>query len=221
MKKDYNIGWDNYYRQSNDLAWKEEPDDFLLENLNLLPKQTGLSVLDIASGDGRNTKVFFNNENSICCVDLSSTALSKIRDLCINSNLKVPQLISEDFLKVNFVENQFDTVICFDGLPQMMETKEIIQKICSLTKIGGLIIFNFFTKGDCAYGEGTQIDDNSFFYKETLFKFLNESEVKELLPSSVEIIKSELKRWDDPPHGEFRPLPHTHEAVFFALKRIN
>jgi len=222
IKEDFNIGWENYYQASDKQAWKEEPEPFLIENIERTRMDNQqVKVLDVASGDGRNTFIFTNDSlYDVCCIDLSNTALLKIADYCQVAKLKTPLFIAEDFLKVNFCPNQFDIVICFDGLSQMENPAFIIERMCHVTKPGGKILFNYLTKGDCAYGIGKKINENSYLYKETLFSFLDIEEILSFIPDSVDVIKSEVRKWDDPPHGEFRPMPHTHEAAFFVLKKV-
>ena len=217
-KNEIYAGWETYYQTDVKTAWKSEPEEFLTKNLHLL-NGGQISVLDIASGDGRNSKPFFNQ--TLTCIDIAPKALELLRDECIQRKIRVPVLLAADFIDIQFVTSQFDVVQCWDGLPQMENTRKVIEKMISLTKLGGKIIFNFFTPNDVAYGEGEKIDHQTFLYKNTLFKFLDKDELIDLLPLNVRIIKSELKKWLDPPHGGFRPYEHTHEAVFILLERIN
>jgi len=208
------LGWEEYYTSSDASSiWKDEIEPFLLENSDLFNSQ-GAKVLDIACGDGRNTVFFCRNKNIVCCVDISETALIKL-------GRKLPKTvrICEDFLKTSLIDNQFDIVICFDGLAQMEDPKLALNKMIELTKTNGLIVFNFFTPNDCAYGEGEKIDDCTFNFKNTLFKFYTLQQVEKIIPSNTDIVKKELKLWNDPPHGDFRPYSHQHEATFFILRK--
>jgi ubiquinone/menaquinone biosynthesis C-methylase UbiE len=209
-------GWENYYSANKaDSIWKDEIEPFLFENKKLLASVAGgLKVLDIACGDGRNTAFFRHEKNNICCVDIAETALKKLGD-------KFPETIRIccDFTETNLINNQFDIVVCFDGLPQMEDPAFALSKMVELAKQGGLIVFNFFTPNDCAYGEGEKIDKYTFNFKNTLFKFFTFEQAVAIIPNSVEIVKSELKLWNDPPHGEFRPYSHQHEASFFILQK--
>jgi len=172
----------------------------------------------LASGDGRNAIPFFNQ--SLTCVDIAPKALELLRDKCVQQGIRVPILLAADFIDVPFTESQFDIVQCWDGLPQMQNTVKVIERMIEITKPNGKILFNFFTMNDVAYGEGEKIDEHSFLYKNTLFKFMGKDEVIDILPPNVKIIESTVKTWIDPPHGEFRPYSHTHEAVFFLLERL-
>jgi ubiquinone/menaquinone biosynthesis C-methylase UbiE len=216
-KTDFYGGWEAYYQSEVSIAWKTVPEDFLLKHLSLLVKKP-ISVLDLASGDGRNAIPFF--DQSLTCVDIAPKSLKLLRDKCIRQGIRVPMLLAADFINVPFTESQFDVVQCWDGLPQMQNTETVIKKMVEITKKGGKILFNFFTKNDVAFGEGEKIDEQSYVYKNTLFKFMGKDEVIALLPSNVKILETEVKKWVDPPHGVFRPYSHTHEAVFFLLERL-
>lgn len=209
-------GWEDYYRSNKSQSiWKEEIEPFLIENSKtILSSKSGLKVLDIACGDGRNTAFFCHKNNIVCCVDISETALEKL-----GNKYTETIRICDDFNKIYLANEQFDIVMCFDGLAQMDNPQSVLCKMIEMTKKNGLIIFNFFTPNDCAYGEGKQINENTFNYKDTLFKFYSFDQMKRMIPSNVKIIKEEVRLWNDPPHGEFRPYPHQHEASYFILKR--
>lgn len=210
-------GWEEYYKSNKEKSiWKEEVEPFLIENFVILSSDNSKKkILDIACGDGRNTSFFCDQNNIICCIDISESALNKLGQ-------KYPETIRvcENFDNTKLAEEQFDIVMCFDGLAQMEQPLNSLNKMIKMSKKDGLIIFNFFTPNDCAYGEGERIDEFTFNYKNTLFKFYSFEQVKRMIPSSVSIIKEEVKLWNDPPHGEFRPYPHQHEASFFILKKI-
>lgn len=209
-------GWEEYYKSNKEESiWKEEIEPFLVENSKILQSDNArLKILDIACGDGRNTSFFCQQNNIICCLDISESALIKL-------GKKYPEAIRicEDFNHTNLLNEQFDIVMCFDGLAQMENPSVALNKMVEKSKKNGLIVFNFFTPNDCAYGEGDKIDECTFKYKNMLFKFYTFEQVKSMIPSSVNIIKEEVKLWNDPPHGEFRPYPHQHEASFFILKK--
>jgi ubiquinone/menaquinone biosynthesis C-methylase UbiE len=215
-----NSGWETYYSTAGNIdLWKDDVEPFLLENYNLISQGRSIKILDIGCGDGRNSFIWIKNKHIVCCLDVAKSGLKKITQRCINMNITQPTLLCEDFLDTKLKSQDFDVVQCFDSLAQINDVKAALNKLCDLAKSGGYIMFNYFTPGDCAYGEGKKIDDRTFTYKDTLFKFLTEQEIAELLPNNVEIIIRETRRWDDPPHGEYRPYPHTHEAAFFLLRK--
>jgi len=208
-------GWENYYSSNNSHStWKDEIEPFLLENSEFFLSGHSVKVLDIACGDGRNTAFFCRIGNSVCCVDISEAALIKL-----GKNFPETIRICEDFTNTSLSNNQFDIVLCFDGLAQMEDPKFALNRMVELTKPNGLIVYNFFTPNDCAYGEGEKIDECTFNFKSTLFKFFTFEQAEAIIPSNITIIKKEIKLWNDPPHGDFRPYPHLHEASFFILQK--
>ncbi len=209
-------GWEKYYNQTTSGAWKADAEEYLLKKIQ---NTHGNYALDVASGDGRNTHVLVNHFLTVCAVDLSKTAIQNLKSSFIERSMIPPLLISEDFMKISFEENQFEFIICFDGLPQMNNTETVIHKMYSYLSPGGKLLFNFFTKNDCAFGEGEKIDNNTYSYKETIFKFYEPSEIEKLFPEDAVIEDVLLKSWNDPPHGDFRPYPHTHKAVFYTLAK--
>jgi len=82
------------------------------------------------------------------------------------------------------------------------------------------MVFNAFTPGDVAFGQGEKIGDNRYYYQQTLFTFMSESDVQDILPNTVKVVKAETRRWDEPDHGIYRKGWHTHEACFFILEKL-
>lgn len=210
-------GWENYYSSSSKIAWKDAPEEFLIENLELLTINKGpLKVLDIACGDGRNAQCWLATGNCLCCNDISETALKRLKKLSGSNNVI---FLYGDFIQLPLLSDQFDIVQCFDGLPQMPDAYSVVNKMIELTKPGGFVLFNVFTPNDGAFGEGEQISENSFVYKDTLFSFFTVEQVRTWLPKNVKMIKYEVRKWHDPPHGDFRPYPHEHEAIFIIIQK--
>lgn len=221
ITNEINSGWEAYYLTAvKGELWKDSVEPFLLENYSLISKGKSVRILDVGCGDGRNSFIWIKDKHHICCLDVAESGLKKIAQKCTDMHATQPTLLCADFLTAGLISQNFDVVQCFDALAQINDVKSAINRLCSLAKPGGYIIFNYFTPGDCAYGEGKRLDDRTFTYKNTLFKFLTEEEIVELLPDDVEVIIRETRRWDDPPHGEYRPYPHTHEAAFFLLQKI-
>ena len=214
-------GWESYYSSGSGKAlWKEATETFLLEVMDqLVPNEQKISVLDVGCGDGRNSFIWLVQKHEIFCMDVAQSALGAIRTKCLERGISPPVLLHENLLETQLPSDRFDVVQSFDVIEHISDASAAIAKLCSLACPGGYIVFNYLTKNDCSYGEGEKVDEGTFIYKNTLFKFMSETEIIKILPENVEIIRSETKRWDDPPHGEYRPYPHTHEAAFFLLKK--
>ncbi len=123
-------------------------------------------------------------------------------------------------MAMEFVKGQFDCVVCFNSISHFPSIPQVLEKICGLLSRRGKAIFNVFTQHDVAFGVGEKLGKNTFFYRDTLFHFASESEIKKVLqPFGVTILHSETRRWEEPDHGSYRTGTHTHEACFFIVKR--
>ena len=124
-------GWEEYYKSNKEESiWKEEIEPFLVENSKILQSDNArLKILDIACGDGRNTSFFCQQNNIICCLDISESALIKL-------GKKYPEAIRicEDFNHTNLLNEQFDIVMCFDGLAQMENPSVALNKMVEKSK---------------------------------------------------------------------------------------
>ena len=215
-------GWEEYYRaQHGNKAWSGVPDEYLLEHLDEVLPRPGASVIDIASGDGRNTVPFLERDCNVVATDMSPTALASFRDRCVKDGTKSPVLVSGDFMSLDFIEGQFGCAVCFNSIPHFPAISAALSKMCKLLAKGGKATFNAFTSNDVAFGVGEKIGKNQFFYKNTLFTFTSESEIVEMLaPHNVRVLHSETRKWEEPDHGDYRKGKHTHEACFFVIERI-
>jgi len=213
-------GWEEYYlAQDGAKAWNGVPEDFLLERLDEILVPGAFKVIDVACGDGRNTYPFLGRGLSITATDLSPAALDSFRSRCRIEDIAPPVLLAGDFFALGLLPQQFHCAICFNAVSHFPSPAAALERIVSLLMPGGRAAFNAFTTHDVAYGEGEEIGRNQFSYKDTLFTFLDEHEVKALLPEGVKVLHSETRRWREPPHGAFRTAPHTHEASFFIVER--
>ena len=215
-------GWERYYKDQNGAkAWGGVPDAYLLEHLDEILPASGGSVIDIASGDGRNTIPFLEKNYNVVSTDLSPMALTSFRKRCIEENVRAPTLIAGDFMSLKFIEGQFQCAVCFNSIPHFPSVPKVLEKICRLLSRGGKAAFNAFTTNDVAFGVGEKIEENKFYYKDTLFTFTSESEIKRILPATdIRIIHSETRKWKEPDHGSYRTGTHTHEACCFIIERI-
>jgi len=215
-------GWENYYRdQKGAKAWNEVPDEFLLEHLNdILPAQGG-NIIDVASGDGRNTAPFLGRGCNVVSMDLSPSALNSFRDRCAKDGVGSPVLLAGDFMALEFTERQFDVVVCFNGISHFPSIPQVLEKMCKLLAHGGKAAFNAFTAKDVAFGLGEKLQENTFFYRDTLSNFTSEGKIKEMLSHlDIKVVHSETRRWEEDDHGDYRTGKHTHEACFFIIQRI-
>lgn len=213
-------GWEAYYAEhAGERAWGGLPDGFLMEHIDDLIQDEASIVLDVASGDGRNSEPFLERGLSVVAADLSPAALRTFAKRCQTGDRRKPCLLSGDFLASGLVSDQFDAIVCFNSIPHFESPSQALYKIADLLRPGGRAAFNAFTPGDVAFGQGKNVGPNRYYYMETLFTFMTEDDVKSILPLSVSVVHSETRKWQEPDHGTYRRGTHTHEACFFIIQK--
>lgn len=119
--------WDTFFKKREELL---PPEEFIVNNGTLLK---GKTVLDVASGDGRNAIYLFNKGYTVTAVDYSYIALDKIKN--IQSKIETHLIDLKTPEKLNTL-GSFDNIIINHYVPNE-EALSIIQKIL---KPGGVII---------------------------------------------------------------------------------
>ncbi len=216
----YYDGWEAYYRvDENRTAWKNEADEAVILLQEDMADRADLHVADLGCGDGRNLWGWVTQGRRVLGVDIAPTALDHLRETAIARGLRVPTLMVGDIAGLPLAGDQFDLVQCYDAVPQTLDPQAVLTEMARIARPGGLVAFNVFTPGDCAYGEGTEVSRNAFLFNNTLFRFFEPDDLRALLPPSLEVLREDRRRWTDPPHGQFRPYTHTHEALFYVCRK--
>jgi SAM-dependent methyltransferase len=213
-------GWNAYYAEHRgERAWNGIPDEFLMEHIDdvLVPGAT--NIIDVAAGDGRNSEPFLQRGLNVLATDLSPVALATFAERCRIADCRKPVLLTGDFLSLDLVPNQFDCAVCFNSIPHFESPALALDKIVSVLRHGGRAAFNAFTPCDVAYGQGQKVGIKKFCYRDTLFSFMTEDDVKQIMPLQAAIIHCETRKWQEPDHGAYRRGTHTHEACFFIIEK--
>ena len=218
----YLSGWINAYQQNSDSQlWKTEPIEFLPNYAKIFKEKGIRKVLDVGCGDGRNSLYLMEYGFQVIGFDLSPQAVIKA-----NSLAESHSLTSGFFLEVNvenlpspFVPEMFDVLVCLDAFGQFMHIEEVIRSFKIIVKRGGYLLINLYTPNDASYGQGQKLNDKSFLYKDTLFRYFTDDDVKTLF-TEFNILEVKKLRWEDPPHPEYRDYPHTHESNVIFLQNI-
>lgn len=197
-------GWERAYAENADSQlWSKEPVPVLDE---VIARAKGC-CLDLGCGDGRNLLALQHGGFDVAGIDVSATALKRA-DSLLRAHGRSAPLVLGDIRSLPFADGLFDVVTAFDVLGQVSDTGAVLAEVRRVLRVGGLFAATFFDPSDETYGEGAQIADNTFLYKETLFRYFSLREVKEIFGDwSVEITQV---AWTDPPHGSFRPCEHVH-----------
>jgi SAM-dependent methyltransferase len=218
LESEITTGWDLAYRtqlgahggKSSDYLWTEEPVPILQDAdlFRLLRKRCAGMILDAGCGDGRNALYLERHGLYVVGVDISPAAIKIAASRALEAAQNRVIFLQDDIRNLR-VCGPVDGVICIGTLSHMYEPKRCLTEFFRVLRPGGLLICNLYTPEDQTYGNGCQIDIRTFEYKGTLFRYYLEHEALDLVQGWQGVqIRSAV--WMEPPHDEFRPLPHTH-----------
>ncbi|WP_281950867.1 class I SAM-dependent methyltransferase [Nitrosophilus kaiyonis] len=122
------IKWDKKYKNLVDIPTL--PSDIVKNYYNLAKKS---KALDIACGNGRNSKFLANKGFIVDAIDISSEALKYLK------NTKNINPIEADLDNFDFKKNCYDLIICVNYL-----NRNLFYKIDEALKKDGILIYETF-----------------------------------------------------------------------------
>jgi len=220
-KEAYQEGWaDAYTRGASKYLWKEDPIEFLPAFADQF-RESGIShILDVGCGDGRNAIFLLQNGFQVTGTDLSTVALSNALSWTRALNLRGAAFVNIDIESFPwpFPENSFDAVVCLDVFGQILELENVVNNFHRVVRPNGYVLTNLYTPRDAAFGMGERLGDKSFLYKNTLWRFFNEEDIR-LIFRRFELVSLKPLRWLDPPHPGYRDEPHFHDSYVVLLRK--
>ena len=98
--------WDERYGVDQ-YVYGKEPNLFLKENYNKIPKG---DILCVADGEGRNGVWLAKNGYNVTSIDFSPKAIEKTNRLAQENNISI-KTICDDILNHDFGENKYDGIV--------------------------------------------------------------------------------------------------------------
>ena len=122
-----------------------EPSQFLVENIELLPKGR---ALDVAMGAGRNTiyltKMGFEVEGVDISPEVVSAALESARRAAVTITARVADLEDDYYIE----KDAYDVIICFSYLQH-----SLIPQIKGGLRQGGMVVYETFIIDQAQFGK--------------------------------------------------------------------
>jgi SAM-dependent methyltransferase len=141
--------WDERY-SAEEYAYGTNPNQFLEENVNHIPKG---KVLSLAEGEGRNAVFLAKQGYSVTAVDASIVGLNKARKLA-EENGVVVEFIHADLADYDLGENKWDGIVSiFCPLPSSLR-KQLYKKVEAALKRNGVFLLEAFTPDQLKHGTG-------------------------------------------------------------------
>jgi S-adenosylmethionine-dependent methyltransferase len=193
----------NIYGTSKGRLRHELLHHYLVKHLNLSSLPT---VLDAGGGTGEMSRAFINEGCKVTLTDISKETLSIAEKKCNYSSALT--LIQSDI--INLPPKEYDLVICHAVLEWLSEPYSNIDKLISMTKIGGYFSLTFFNKdaqtmGNLLYGnfdyvkQGMQLKNrvrlspNNPLRPKDVINFLHQQNVTTVSMAGIRCIHDYLK----------------------------
>lgn len=163
MEKAY---WDKFYKQYGYKDNIQNHSSFaqFCQSEIFINKQ--LNIIELGSGNGRDSIFFAKNNHNIVAIDQSSVAIQIEQDRLLSNYKEKLTLKNADFILEDY-SNYFDIDIFYSRftLHSIEEKNEniILDKVYNSLKIGGLFCIEARTIKDPLYGQGKQLEKHAFF----------------------------------------------------------
>ena len=155
--------WDQRY-SSDEYAYGKEPNHFLEENYEAIPKG---KVLSLAEGEGRNAVFLAKQGYSVTAVDGSAVGLRKAEKLAKENGVEI-NLVHADLAEYEIGENCWDGIVSiFCPLPSA-QRKSMHRKVIAGLKSGGVFLVEAYTPDQLKYGTGGGNSADAMTSKESL-----------------------------------------------------
>jgi SAM-dependent methyltransferase len=176
--------WDERYG-TEEYAYGTNPNEFLAENVNHIPKG---KVLSLAEGEGRNAVFLAKQGYSVTAVDASIVGLNKARKLA-EENGVVVEFIHADLADYDLGENRWDGIVSiFCPLPSSLR-KQLYKKVEAGLKRNGVFLLEAYTPDQLKHGTGGGTSVDVMQSKESLSLELTGLKFKHLVELERDVIE--------------------------------
>ncbi len=122
-----------------------EPAEFLVENINLLPKG---QALDLAMGTGRNSVYLAERDFEVQGVDISAESVNRALELAHKSGVNLKTQVADLENGYRIEEAAYEVIICFNYL-----YRPLIPQIKAGLRRGGTVVYETFIVDQAQFGK--------------------------------------------------------------------
>ena len=129
---------------------KLKPSQFLVDNLELLPKG---KALDVAMGSGWNAVYLATMGFEVEGIDISPEAVSNALELARKSGVNLKARVADLEDNYHIERGAYDVIICFNYLH-----RPLIPQIKDGLRTGGMVVYETFTVEQAQFGKPNNRD---------------------------------------------------------------
>jgi SAM-dependent methyltransferase len=186
--------WDRRFIEGE--IWGAEPCPSAVISINFLKQIEATNIFVPGCGYGRNSLYFGQNGLDVIATDISDVAINQAINLANKVNCNKVSYFSGDLFesKLKF-QQKFDAIYLSNVIHLFLkkEREELFNRMSSLLKQNGLFIFTCISTSDSKnYGQGIEVEDNTFANHGKNLHFFTEEEIPELLTPNYKILEQKL-----------------------------
>lgn len=181
--------WNTRYNET-DFAYGKNPNQFLVNHINILPKG---KILFVAEGEGRNAVFAAQNGFEVYAFDYSNSGKIKAEALAKEKEVSISYGVF-DVLETPYEAESFDAIVLIFAHFPIAIRKEAHKRLIKLLKPNGTILFEAFTKEQLNYNSGGPKEQEMLF---------SEIEIKEEFQHiTFEFIETKIVKLDEGPYHQ-------------------
>ena len=152
--------WNTQFTE-HQLIWGETHSKSAEIALSLFRLHKVSKILVPGSGYGRNTKLFSSSGFDVTGIEISETACDIAREYD-----PLTKVYNEPFLDAHIAPGQYEGIYCYNVLHLFLqkERQRFISK-CAQVLSNGFMFFSVVSDQDAYYGQGKEIEHNTFAVK--------------------------------------------------------
>ncbi len=158
---DYKDYWNSQFSQYNHI-WGETHSKSAEIALSLFRQHQVKQILIPGSGYGRNSKLFSTSGFEVTGIEISDEACALAREYD-----PATKLHNGSFLDDNIVQGQYEGIYCFNVLQLFLtaDRMHFVQKSAQRLSPSGLMFFTGISDQDQSFGQGKEVEQNTFAVK--------------------------------------------------------
>ena len=181
--------------ESEGEVWGKEPSLSAKLAAEVFKRYNVKSILVPGCGYGRNSLYFAKLGFSVTGIDISPVAIDIAKRNAEKHNLNIEYIVG-DVLEMLPTNKKYDGIFAHNLLHLFLEDDrmKLINGLIESLKISGILVVNVFSVNDPSFGEGTYVEENTFFESDGHYShYFTEKELlicfKDLTPISIKEIE--------------------------------
>lgn len=150
--------WDKRYSAEGEI-WGRQPSKTAYYALGIFRKADLKTLLVPGSGYGRHTRFFSDSGFQVTGIEISPVAVSLARRFD-----PISTILNASALDMSFDYHKYGAVYCFNVLHLLRENDRgrLIRECAARLETGGLMFFTVFSENEPEYGQGPEVEKNTF-----------------------------------------------------------